>query len=318
MKRQSLAFGRGSLAGLTLILGLTFAGLAMLAPLAQAAPSVAFRSWATVPRTAAMGGNLVCLLTDESATDSNPARLVYGTRTASVHYDRVDPDIELWSGRLGAAFPLGPDAAEPLQLTRPRRSAAGVAIDVTGLTLIEGSGYNETSLTAGYGYTIVSFLAVGIAARYNHVFTNSTEIGANGYGVDIGLSADLSDHVDAALSIRDAFGRVTFDGGDDEDLPAQLTVGVAMARRRWYEAELNYVFQENHTAAWSLGGEVHVMPGTLDLRAGVARETLGTDRTLPSVGLGVSWNMLRMDYAFVSDSDAGRDATHRLGLLARF
>ncbi len=287
-------------------------------PAAQAQPSVAFRTGTGVPRTAAMGGNLVCLLIDESATDSNPARLVYGTRTASVRYDRIDPEVELWSGRVGAAFALGPDAGEPLQLSRPRRSAAGLALDLTGLTLIEGSGYNEASLTAGYGYTVVNFMALGVAARYDRVFSNLDAIGATGYGVDIGLSAVLSDHLDDALSIRNAFGRITFDGGDDEDLPAELTVGVAMARRRWYEAEIDYVFQEDRTAAWSLGVEAHVLPGTLDVRAGVTRETLGVDRTLPSAGLGVTWNRLRMDYAFVSDADAGRDAEHRLGLAARF
>ena len=90
-----LITGFARLAGFVPFTGFAFA---LFAGTAHAAPSVAFRSWPTVPRTAAMGGNLVCLLTDESATDSNPARLVYGTRTASVQYDRLDPDIELWSG----------------------------------------------------------------------------------------------------------------------------------------------------------------------------------------------------------------------------
>ena len=80
--------------------------------------------------------------------------------------------------------------------------------------------------------TIASQGAIGVTARYERAQSDVDAIAAHAYGVDVGVSVDLSDHWDAALSIKNAFGRAQFDGADDEDRPAQLTLGVATARRQ--------------------------------------------------------------------------------------
>jgi hypothetical protein len=145
------------------------------------------------------------------------------------------------------------------------------------------------------------------------------DIAAHAWGLDAGLSIELADHLAAALALRNALGRATFDGGDDEDRAAELTIGVAATHRRWWQAEADFVFQRNTTSALSGGVEVHVVPGTLDLRAGVAREMDSVaGRMVLSAGAGFEVSRLHVDYAFRNDPDGGLEAQHQLALTARF
>jgi len=296
--------------------GLAFAGC-VLAARADAATN-AFIGFSAGPRSAALGGHLVALVLDDDAVNTNPARLAYVERGMSARYDRLQPDVDLWHGRVGFAMPLGALVSEPRQTSKVHRTGAGVSLDVTSLTLIEGSGYGEASFAGGFAYAPASQGAVGLTARYERAQSDVDAIAAHAWGVDVGVSVDLSDHWDAALSIKNAFGRAQFDGADDEDRAAQLTLGVATARRKRWQAELDYVFQYNKNAALAGGVEYHVVPGVLDLRAGVDRELAGVARTIPSAGLGVLFSRFRFDYAFRDDPDGDQSAQHRVAVGARF
>jgi hypothetical protein len=294
-------------------------GLALAVGVSAAdATTNAFIGFSAGPRAAALGGHLVALVLDDDAVNTNPARLAYVERGMSARYDRLQPDVDLWHGRVGFAMPLGALISEPLQTSRLHHTGAGVSLDVTSLTLIEGSGYGEASFAGGFAYAPASQGAIGVTARYERAQSDVDAIAAHAYGVDIGVSVDLSDHWDAALSIKNAFGRAQFDGADDEDRAAQLTLGVATARRKRWQAELDYVFQYDKNAAFAGGFEYHVVPGVLDLRAGVAREVAGVTRMIPSAGLGVLFSRFRFDYAFRDDPDGGQSAQHRVAVGARF
>src|SRR5439155_1261233 len=129
----------------------------------------------------------------------------------------------------------------------------------------------------------------------------------------------LSDHADAALTIRNLVSRSRYQDAASEHLPRSVEIGVAIARRRLYQAEVDYVFQGNRAAAVSAGLELHVVPGALDLRLGVdQRIVTGQSRTLPSAGAGIAAGSLRFDYAVLTDPDGGFGAQHRLALGARF
>ena len=270
------------------------------------------------PRAAALGGHSVVLPVDDTAMGTNPARLVFAVASASAQFDRVDPDVDLWRGRIGVAWPLGRDVSEPYQTSPAHRTALGAALDVTSLTLIEGSGYREAALSLGGAVAPIPILGLGATVRYERASSDVSEISAHAWGVDLGGSLELSDHMAAAISIRNAFGRATFDGGNDEDRLAELTLGVAATHHKRWQAEADYVFQRNTTSAVSGGVEVHVVPGVLDLRGGLAREMLGAARFIPSAGAGVVFQRFRLDYAFRSDTDGGFDAQHQLALGARF
>jgi hypothetical protein len=301
---------------LTLVATMLAAGLGAAA--AEAATSAAFPDPGGGARSIALGGYLVALPIDDLALESNPARLAYAAGTMSAQVDRLDPDLDLWRGRFGIAFGLGPTAAEPLQSSQPRRMVIGTSIGGQGLTLVEGSAYNEATFAAGVAYAPISMGAIGLVGRYQRAFSDVVGAEATGFGIDVGLSLDLAEHWDIALAIRDAFGRTTFENSVDEDRAARLTVGVATARRRWWQAEVDYVFQRNVIAALAFGGEIHVVPGTLDLRAGVARETEGVARTVPSFGAGLLFGAFRLDYAFRSDPDGAFETQHRAAVGARF
>ncbi|MEO6463049.1 MAG: hypothetical protein ABIP29_08225 [Candidatus Eisenbacteria bacterium] len=298
-----------------------WAGLALAlaaGPAAAATTSAAFPDAGGGTRSIALGGHLVALPTDDHALETNAARLVYGAGSFSAQVDRLDPGLDLWRGRIGVALGIGPSAAEPLQATRPRRMAFGASIAGQGLTLIEGSSYREATFSAGLAWAPTNLGAIGVAARYQRSVSDVPGAEAAGFGVDVGLSFDLSDHFDVALSVKDAFGRTTFENSDDEDRAARLTLGVAGVRHRRWQAELDYVLQHNSTSAVAGGAEFHVVPGVLDLRAGVSREMRGQARIVPSAGAGLSFGAFRMDYAFRFDPDGAFETQHRASLGARF
>lgn len=292
--------------------------LAFLADPAGAATSAAFPDPGGGPRAIALGGHVVALPLDDGALEANPARLAYATGRASAEVDRLDPDLDLWRGRVGVVFGLGPSAADPLQLSQPRRMAIGLSVGGQGLTLIEGSSYGEATFAAGVAYAPVSMGTLGAAVRYQRAISDVPGTEGSGFGVDVGLSLDLAEHWDAALAVRDAFGRTKYEDSDDEDRAARLTIGLATARRRWWQAEVDYVLQRNTTSAVSAGAEIHAVPGIVDVRGGVSREMEGEARTVPTFGAGVVFGAFRLDYAFRSDTDGAFETQHRAALGARF
>jgi hypothetical protein len=283
-----------------------------------AATTVAFPDAGGGPRSIALGGHLVALPVDDHALETNPARLVYAGRSVSAQVDRLDPDLDLWRGRVGASFGIGPSAAEPLQTSRPRRMAVGASISGQGLTLVEGSSYREATLAAGIAYAPTNLGAIGLAGRYQRSQSDVPGAEATGFGVDVGFSFDLTDHFDVGLCVRDALGRTKFEDSDDEDRAARLTLGVAAVRHRRWQAEVEYVLQHNSTSALAGGAEVHVVPGTLDLRAGISREVQAPSRTVPSFGVGLMFRSYHLDYAFRSDPHGAFETQHRAALGARF
>jgi len=299
-------------------LGFAVVALVVVAHAPVQAATVAFERPGGGPRAAALGGHTVVLPDDDAAMGTNPGRLVFAAASASAQFDRVDPEVDLWRGRIGVAWPLGRDVSEPFQTSRAHRTAIGAALDVTGLTLIEGSGYREAALSLGAGIAPISIFGLGATVRFERATSDVSEIEAHAWGVDVGGSLELSDHMAAAISIKNALGRATFEGGNDEDRLAELTLGLAATHHKRWQAEADYVFQRNTTSAVSGGVEVHVVPGVFDLRGGLAREMLGAARFIPSAGAGFVFQRIHLDYAFRSDTDGGFDAQHQLALGARF
>lgn len=285
---------------------------------AHAATTSAFDRLDAGPRGIALGAHTVALIDDDYALGQSPGRLVFAGGSASAQYDRIDPDVNLWRGRAGVVKPLGPEITQPLQPGRVWRSAAGLSLDVTQLDLIEGSSYREMTATGGAGAALLDFLSVGVGVHYDRASSDVTDIHATGFGVDLGAAAILADHWDAALAIKNAFGRVKFEGDDSEDRAAEFTAGLAAAHHRYWQAEADYVLQENRTAATSVGLELHVVPGTLDLRGGLANERIPVGRTVTSAGIGIRLQRLRLDYAFRSDPDGLSDTQHQVAIGTRF
>ena len=285
---------------------------------AAAAPTNGFERPGGGPRAAALGGHAITLLEDDDVMGANPGRLVFAHRSASAQYDQVEPDIDLWRGRAGVAWPLGHEITEPLQATHAYRGALGVLLDVTSLTLIEGSAYRESQVALGGAIAPASIFGLGASVSYERATSDADQIAAHAWGIDLGTTLDLSDHWTAAIAIKNAFGRAQYDGGQDADRAAETTFGVAARGYRRWQAEADYVTQHNTSAAVSGGVEIRVVPGVFDLRGGVARELLGGGRTVPSAGAGFLIGKIRLDYAFRSDTDGGTDAQHQVALGARF
>ncbi len=285
---------------------------------AHGATSAAFPSSDGGPRAIALGGHMVVMTVDDLALETNPARLAYAANTVTVQYDRLSPDLDFNRGRIGAAFALGPSAADPYQGSQPYRMVVGASLATQNLTLIEGSGYREATLSAGVAYAPMALGAGGITFRYLRADSDVEGASATGFGVDVGIAVDLAEHWDAALTVTDAFGRTTFENSDDEDRLARTTLGIAAVRYKWWQAEIDYVFEQSTTSALAGGAEIHVVPGTLDLRVGVSQELREPARTLLSAGAGVAFRAFHLDYAYRSDPDGAFDVQHRVALGARF
>jgi hypothetical protein len=291
----------------------------MIPMVAFGATSAGFERPGGGARSAALGGHSVVLPDDDHALGSSPGRLVFASRSASAQYDRIDPDVELWRGRVGVVLPMGRDLTEPLQTSHVRRNAVGLALDVTSLTLIEGSAYREAAVSLGGAVAPMGILGLGGVVRYERASSDLDAIQASAWGVDVGLAIELSDHIAGAIAVRNALGRTSYDGGDDEDRAGEVTLGLGANHYRWWSAEVDYVYRDNTTSALAGGVELHAVPGTLDLRAGAASEEGPAGRrVIPSAGAGFAFDRWHLDYAFRSDKDGSLDAQHQVALTARF
>ncbi len=296
------------------------AGFALAHDHAAAATTNAFVPPVGGPRIASMGGHIVALVSDDQALETNPGRLSFVGRVASVQVDQLDPDLDLWRGRVGVAFGAGEELADGFRGQRPRTMAFGFSLDAMNLKLIEASAYRELMISGGAAVCLTNFSSIGMTARYLRASTDTEVLGttATGYAVDFGLALGLSDNWDLGIAVKDAFGRSQFEESDDEDRAARLTLGVATSGRRRWQAEVDYVMQYDHNAAVAGGGEFHVVPGTFDLRAGVSQELLDPARTVLTAGAGFMFRKFQLDYAYGSDSDGAFEQQHRVALIARF
>ena len=197
-------------------------------------------------------------------------------------------------------------------------SAGGITqTDVAGTDVGNINPY-DLSFSLGYAYRLEGFSA-GLAGKFiQSKILTTAQTAALDFGV---LSpAYFNDRLKLAFTMTNLGGTMKFDA-DKENLPLNLKLGSSYKIiDRWLAAvDINFPRGDNPYAA--LGTEYQLAtsgPWKMAGRAGFNSQTVGSidGFTGVSVGVGLGYSRLAVDYAFVPMGGVGQ--AHRLSLTCNF
>jgi len=166
----------------------------------------------------------------------------------------------------------------------------------------------------------VKGIRVGLAAKYVEERIGGSRDGAP--AADIGLSKDIINRVTAGLSVQDIGGSIRLDGANAA-LPTRVTLGAAGFAppiATWFDLAATAAVTYRRDGRVSPAGGVEINYVPLDGWAftghvGARRVSDRSDATPLTLGAGVSFDRLSLDYAFESLDLGG--SSHRVGLRIR-
>ena len=225
-----------------------------------------------------------------------------------------------------------------LQFAAPLKPSAGIAAGLTHLSVsdIEGrddSGYRTEDLSVdeyafflAFGTRAGERLSLGVALKFYRADYLEAFDPAVTFGLDLGLTARLTEHLSLGLSAADLLAGYEWESGDGatttDRFPARLRFG-AHYRLLDGKVRVGAEVEAQRTARESLGGGsasarrvffrvggAYQVAGPLTLRAGLDRLAGGPGVALrPGAGFTVSQDVgqlpLEASYAFARETKAG-------------
>lgn len=210
-----------------------------------------------------------------------------------------------------------------------RRLAGGAAVgaglqyfSVGDITQTDTSGNtvgslkpNDLALSIGYARG-VGVYSVGLSAKY---IRSKLADAASTWAVDVGAMSPpmFRDRLRGGISVRNLGGKLKFDS-ESEELPLSVRAGAEATLLPAWRTELDFEFPKDNTAFILLGTEYQFMregPWGAALRAGYNGRT-GSDINGTngfSVGTGIHFNRVSVDYGFLPFGDLG--GTHHISLI---
>ena len=244
-------------------------------------------------RAAGMGDAYIAIVDDATATYWNPAGLSLADRPminmmhsamfVGTNYDYIGWSTPAGAGNWGISY---------LSLVTP------------GILNTHGTDTNASTnvLYGGYGWKWHSW-RFGVTGKY----IQEDLLGATGggVGVDAGLQADLTDHYQLGLVIRDALGtRINWESSPTEEVPRNYRLGLA------YHREALLMVAEYEKADQLLTthfGVEYQLNDFLKIRGGMKNNDL-------TAGIGITKDGWQFDYAFCAGD---LENTQRLSLTVK-
>ena len=289
--------------------GSALLGLVLSALLSCPAAAATSRQPDVGVRAIAMGGAYVAVGGDAAALNWNPAAIASLQRqeVAAAYADRFG--LGLGESYLSYVLPVSDNHA--LGLDWFHRGFD----DVAGGLGLQSS---QNSFRFAYGYRngirqlrpFIGNTAVGLSGKYlsrNAELDGKSVMSASGVGVDAGLLAPLPYGIRLGLVVQDVGGTsVEHDSGLNEKvLDSRWRLGLAHKPIEGLTVALDL---DDHARV----GAEYWLRGQLALRAGLKTELdtpeTRSDATSTSVGLGLKYRFMRLDYAY--ERHPVLDATH--------
>jgi len=163
--------------------------------------------------------------------------------------------------------------------------------------------YREVDFQVSYGRSVTDLFAVGGTLHYDHLSIERYG-SAHAFACDIGTLARLSDCLQWGFTAFNVQGASI--GASHERLPRVFVTGIAY--QPIPEAHLAADLEKDIRYPLELhGGVQYSLLDVIALRAGTT-----TDPSVFSIGLGVRYSLLQLDYAFTNHEDLG--PTHQVSL----
>ncbi len=280
------------------------------------------------PRGAAMGGNLIANKGDIHAILYNPAALSGNTfRQWSLDY--VDHLLDFQAGYLAYAQPfqnIGNVSVGLIYFNYGSFDETNQFGEVTGRTF----GASEFALNLALSNTLGDNFDYGIGMKF--IYSGLDEVNASAVALDAGLlyTVKALDNLQLGISLMNLGTTVDNYTTHEEKLPTILQVGFSKRLAHLpllLSASLKDIAADEETIEdrlkkFSIGGEFDVSE-VIKFRLGYQNEINRSVKPLGrnvlsgiSLGLGILWNKLRLDYSYSSVGDLGDQ--NRLGITGHF
>ncbi|OQY27500.1 MAG: hypothetical protein B6244_10325 [Candidatus Cloacimonetes bacterium 4572_55] len=301
-------------------------------------------------RALGMGGAYVAMKHDATLAYWNPAGLgaFQSQELALMHSERFGDLVNYdyigfsrpfdKSGKSAIAVTLirlGVDDipfTEELDLIEPNESTRNGELDAPGEYVIYDEDKiiwesdSETALFFSYGHRMDDQLSVGGSLKL--VRKSIGEYNANGFGFDLGMQYQATDHLTIGANIQDATTTLLLwnKGGERESISPTIKTGVAWIKNigffsgrisATFDVDTRFEGRDKAGSQYTAGtvsfdthfGFEYFYRNALSLRFGPSAGDL-------SAGAGFIIDKLRFDYAFIGHNDLGD--THRVSGSIRF
>ncbi len=264
-------------------------------------------------RALGMGGASVAAAADATAGYYNPAALTNccGSQISAMHALGMAEDRRMsfvaashqtdW-GALGISF-----------LTAGMSDIPGYS----GGVATDDFSYSDMVLAFHGAYT-ADLLTLGGSFKYLHQGVDADvegDDGANGFGFDLGVTADVCDWAKIGVSLRELASSVGEEtDSESNEVPMNLKAGVAITPLEGFtfafdldktQNEEDLKYHAGAEAAFDLNDDI----------AGAIR--LGMNDGHITAGLGIAVSMLEFNYAFVEENENWLGDSHRIGFTLK-
>lgn len=167
--------------------------------------------------------------------------------------------------------------------------------------------YKETKIAVGYSYKLSSNFSLGFTSLYNNISIQN--YGAKGFiTINAGGTADLT----KKIKIGFVFENLTREsaGNEPNQIPVTYSTGIGYRAVDELTLFLSVKKELNYNPSFRLGAE-YFLSEFIPLRIGITNEPDSY-----SGGIGVLYEFMQFDYAFISHPDLGFN--HQFGLVIRF
>lgn len=269
-------------------------------------------------RAHGMGGAAVVSTLDDAAVAWNPASLSWIPRSAGLTFMHAElmPGVDHGYDTASFGRAAGAQLGSGDEVLRPSRYGYGLLLTHLGLELGTSS-WSENALMLAGAMALENFISVGASVKFIGVANDFTDGDGRGAGIDLAVTALVTDRITAALVIHDAWTRVHFDTGAWQTQPRNADVGIALRLRRAWLVEVDTRFGQ-HLQSTAAGVEWKAVRDLLWLRGGWTSVVIGEARGYPSAGAGLRFDRFGIDYGISFDDADALDLGQRVSLHVAF
>jgi len=190
-----------------------------------------------------------------------------------------------------------------------RRLALAMTMSHLGLTLSEGSGWNEGTLGLSAAFSFNPYNFVGVSWKMMKSWSGVDDSGAWGSALDIAFTTRLSRHMWLAAMAKDVWSKVHYPSSSWEIGPTfSLAASLENIIYGRLSVEFDVILRESELNSYRFGGELSLISQVLWLQAGADIRAVNYSRTIPWCGVTAALGGARLALAFGFDpeDDLGR------------
>lgn len=212
------------------------------------------------------------------------------------------------------AIPLGTPVDVPPLGDVGRPFCLGFSIDHSTVELSQGTEWGWNLISLGASYRVAPYASAGLAGKYLFSASDLEGSDVKAFGIDLGAIVEMTPVLRLALSLRNLFGKATWEDGEDETPPFALAVGAGLSLPYSALGHAAYTYSAGAPGELGLGLDVPMSDTGLSLRGGYIRHSGEYSRSVFTAGFGYAYKAVSLDYAVKLDEELVLGTTHHVSI----